>query len=180
MHENQVRGLVILNTGSGKGKTTAALGMALRAIGSGMKVMVRQFIKGAWVPGEVKVASKLDGLLDIRALGDGFLKKDASAEERAAMQVNVCALFAEVCEEIYNTDAALVILDEVLYCVHYGLLPESAVLDLIARKKPDMHLILTGRGATPALIDAADLVTEMQPVKHPYEQGIRAQRGIEF
>ena len=173
-------GLVIINTGEGKGKTTAALGVAVRAAGLGKKVLIRQFIKGGWVPGEVKAAPAFGNLWDWKALGDGFLKADASEEEKAQHRADTRAAFAAVREEIRTTDAAVVILDEILYCVKYGLVDEAEVLACIAEKRADLHLILTGRGATPGLIAAADLVTEMHAIKHPYKKGIPAQPGIEF
>ncbi|MHC4884177.1 MAG: cob(I)yrinic acid a,c-diamide adenosyltransferase [Planctomycetota bacterium] len=178
----KTQGLVIINTGDGKGKTTAALGVAFRAAGNGMRVLIRQFIKGSWTPGELKAAKAFPELIDLQPLGEGFVReKDEAAmvQARAAM----IPVFRQVCEEVITGDAKVAILDEALYAVKFGLILEEELLDLIEQKRtrrPELHLLLTGRAAPPALIEAADLVTEMTLIKHPYEQGIPAQVGIEF
>ncbi len=173
------RGLTLLFTGDGKGKTTSALGLALRALGSGLSVQIFQFIKGSWVPGEQKAMQTFGNKVSWTVLGRGFVKKGTPEELDALREEHLTAF--EVAEKaVLSPTADLVILDEILYLVHYGLLDEERVLELIHRKPATLHLAMTGRGATPALIEAADLVTEMRPIKHPYEKGIQAQPGIEF
>jgi len=178
--EKGKRGLVIVYTGDGKGKTTAALGMALRAIGRGWKVLMVQFMKGTWHYGELDVVKRLAPDLEIVAMGKGFYKilddHYTEAEHRAAA---LAALnFAR--EKMMSGEYDLLILDEVNNALSAGLVPLDAVMQLIADKPPDFHIVLTGRAAPPELIARAELVTEMREVKHPYQQGILAQKGIDF
>ncbi len=179
MSDRKKKGLVLVFTGNGKGKTTAALGMALRAWGQGMKVLMLQFIKGGWKYGELKAVEKLEQGLEIRQLGEGFIggADDSSLEEhrRAARQA-----LAEAKIEIESAGYDLLILDEILYAVHYGLVDLDDVLSLLARKTADLHLVLTGRHVPPEIIEKADLVTEMREIKHHYTRGIAAQKGIEY
>ena len=169
--------MVIVHTGDGKGKTTAALGLAMRAVGNGMKVIMLQFLKGKWKPGERKAAEKLAPLFEIRPLGRGFtwesknIAQDIESARKAWEESRKIVLAGE-----YD----VVILDEINYVVGYDFLPVEEVLALIREKPPAMHLVLTGRRAHPKLIEAADLVTEMVAIKHPFEKGIKGQRGIEF
>ncbi len=171
------KGLVIVNTGDGKGKTTAALGVLFRAWGRGMKVAVIQFIKhasGNW--GEIKAAKKLG--IDWRAMGDGFtwLSKDLEVTAQKTREA-----WALAQEKIASQQFDIVILDEMTYAFKYGWIDVNEVIAwLKANKPPDMHLIITGRDAPEALIAYADLVTEMREIKHPYAQGIKAQPGVEF
>ncbi|MFW5856530.1 MAG: cob(I)yrinic acid a,c-diamide adenosyltransferase [Planctomycetota bacterium] len=175
------RGLVLLHTGAGKGKTTAALGLAMRAAGHGMRVLLRQFIKGGWTPGEAKALARFDDCIDHRAVGRGFVRPKALAPEALARERTAAAeAFAAASAEAKASDADLVIFDEALYLVDFGLLDEARILAFLAERPPQRHVVLTGRGATPALIEAADLVTEMTCIKHPYDAGIPAQPGIEF
>ena len=170
------KGLIIVNTGNGKGKTTAALGVALRACGYGMKVCMLQFFKGKWKYGELRGAPKL-GTLEIRPLGQGFTweSKDIEVDKRM-----VRAAWKEACDEILAGKYDLVILDEINYALSYNFLRVEDVVDFL-RKKPEMlHVILTGRDAKPEIIEIADLVTEMRDIKHPFNHGIAAQKGIEF
>jgi len=171
------KGLVIVNTGHGKGKTTAALGVLLRAWGRGMRVCVLQFIKhetGNW--GEVKAAQKLD--IEWHKMGDGFTWLSKDLGETAA---KVHAAWSLAQAKITSGDYDLVILDEMTYAFHYGWLDVAEVIAWLRENKPPMlHLIITGRDAPPSLIEFADLVTQMREVKHPFGQGIRAQPGIEF
>lgn len=179
MDEQKKKGLILVNTGNGKGKTTASLGMAFRAWGQGMKVLVLQFIKGGWKYGELKAAEKLGSNFEIRQMGEGFIKgaDDKSLDEhRQAAQEALNAARTEVSSGKYD----LVILDEILYAIHYGLIALDDVLALLAQKPENLHLVLTGRNAPPEIIEQADLVTEMREIKHPYAQGISAQKGIEF
>ncbi|MFZ5646188.1 MAG: cob(I)yrinic acid a,c-diamide adenosyltransferase [Bacillota bacterium] len=176
MAEN--RGLVIVFTGNGKGKTTAALGMALRAWGQGMKILILQFIKGGWVYGELMASGKLEGL-EIRPLGEGFVRgseeKDGELHRQAARKA-----LEEAKGEITSGRWDMVILDEIIYAAGFNLLSEEDLLEVISVKPPGLHLVLTGRNAPQSIIERADLVTEMMEVKHPYRQGIKAQRGVEF
>ncbi|MFZ5650622.1 MAG: cob(I)yrinic acid a,c-diamide adenosyltransferase [Bacillota bacterium] len=172
------RGLVIVFTGNGKGKTTAALGMALRAWGQGMKILVLQFIKGGWVYGELLASGKLEGL-EIRPLGEGFVRVNGEKDEDLHRQAALRAL-DEAKREIASGRWDMVILDEIIYAAGFSLLNEEELLDLISTKPLALHLVLTGRNAPQSIIDRADLVTEMKEVKHPYRQGIKAQKGVEF
>ncbi|MCL6636215.1 MAG: cob(I)yrinic acid a,c-diamide adenosyltransferase [Peptococcaceae bacterium] len=179
MDEQKKKGLVIVNTGNGKGKTTASLGMAFRAWGQGLKVLVLQFIKGGWKYGELKAVEKLGPNFEIRQMGEGFIKgKDDKSldEHRHAAREALNAARAEISSGKYD----LIILDEVLYAVYYGLVSLDDVLALIGQKPENLHLVLTGRNAPPEIVERADLVTEMREIKHPYTQGIPAQKGIEF
>jgi len=173
------KGLIIVHTGNGKGKTTAALGMGLRAWGQGLKVLVVQFIKGNWKYGELQAAEKLGPDFAIRQMGEGFIKTskdDAFAGHRTAAQEALQAAKAEILSQKWD----MIILDEVNYAIKYELVPLDAVLELLETKPPLLHLVLTGREASPAVIDRADLVTEMKEIKHPLKKGIKAQKGIEF
>lgn len=171
------RGLVLVYTGDGKGKTTAALGLAMRAVGHGMKVIMLQFLKGKWKTGEGKVAEKLAPLFEMRPLGGGFTweSEDVARDIETARRA-----WGESRKVVLAGEHDLVILDEINYVVGYRLLPVEDVLTLIREKPPAMHLVLTGRRAHPKVIEAADLVTEMVAVKHPFQEGIKGQRGIEF
>lgn len=172
-------GLVIVHTGNGKGKTTAALGMGLRAWGQGFKVLVIQFIKGNWRYGELQAAEKMGPNFVIRQMGEGFVKgcqDDKLAEHRLAAQEALQASKEEIIAEKWD----MIILDEINYAVKYGLIAVEAVLELLTIRPSRLHLVLTGRDADPAVIDQADLVTEMKEIKHPHKKGIKAQEGIEF
>jgi cob(I)alamin adenosyltransferase len=173
------KGLILVNTGNGKGKTTAALGMALRAWGQGMRVLIIQFIKGGWKYGELKAAEKLTPDFEIRQMGEGFIKgeDDSSLDEHclAARQALETAK-----REIAAGKHDLIVLDEVLYAINYGLVKLEDVLEILNQKPEKLHLVLTGRNAPPQIIERADLVTEMREVKHPFTQGVAAQKGIEY
>jgi cob(I)alamin adenosyltransferase len=171
------KGLLIVHTGDGKGKSTAAFGMLLRAWGRGMKVCVIQFIKsetGKW--GEVKAARKMG--IEWLTTGDGFTWLSKNMDETTARALHGWKLAQE---KISSGNYDLILLDEFTYPLHYGWLDTAEVLDwLAANRPPGLHLVITGRYAPEALTQAADLVTEMKLVKHPYQQGIKAQAGIEF
>ncbi|HZP95531.1 MAG TPA: cob(I)yrinic acid a,c-diamide adenosyltransferase [Candidatus Limnocylindria bacterium] len=176
------RGLVIVFTGDGKGKTTAAMGMALRATGNHMRVRVIQFIKGAWKTGEVAAVAKLAPSFEIVRAGRGFTI-ERLRDERIPMEEHAAAARAgleEARASLRSGDLDMLVLDEILGAVTAGLVSLDDVLALVAEKPPLLHLVLTGRGAPPELVEVADLVTEMRLVKHPYAAGIRAQRGVEF
>ena len=176
--ENRKKGLLIVNTGTGKGKTTAAFGLAMRARGRGMRVAMIQFIKpGTANFGEIRAARDLG--IEIQGVGDGWTWRSKDLDESAAL---ARAGWARAQEVIAAGEHDLVVLDEFTYTMQYGWLDTAEVLAWIAEHKPPMlHLAITGRYAPEALIEAADLVTEMRLIKHPFkEQGIRAQAGIEF
>lgn len=168
--------LVIVNTGAGKGKTTAALGLLLRGWGQNMRVVMLQFLKaqtGNW--GEVKAARKLG--VEIIPLGDGFtwMSKDIE-QDRALAQEGW-----QRCREAIESGAYdIVIMDELTYCFRFGWLDLEEVLAVLAQRPPNLHVVITGRDAPAPLIKFADLVTEMREVKHPYKSGVKAQKGIEF
>ncbi len=175
---DQEKGLIIVNTGNGKGKTTAALGMVLRSLGHGYKVAIVQFIKGAWEPAEKAVFSLWPEQLEFHAMGEGFTweTQDRNRDIEKAGQAWQTALTF-----IRNPDYKLVLLDEVNVALKLGYLQVEEVLAGLEEKPVDSHLILTGRGAPAVLIERADLVTEMTLIKHPFrEQGVKAQPGIEF
>lgn len=172
------RGLVMVFTGDGKGKTTAALGAALRAWGHGMRVLVVQFIKSGRVEtGERLAAERLGEGFTIKTLGEGFVMddQDAGRHREAARRALTVAR-----EAVEKGEYDMVVLDEITHAINHGLITEEAVLALIAAKRPGVHLVLTGRGASQALIERADMVTEMRDVKHHYQGGLPAQRGIEY
>lgn len=180
MKEKGKRGFVIVYTGNGKGKTTAALGMALRAIGRGWKVLMVQFMKGTWHYAELESAQRLAPDLEIVPMGKGFYKilDDHYTDEEHRAAALAALQFAQ--EQMLSGTYDLLILDEVNNAVSTGLLPEAELFRFLDEKPSDMNVVLTGRGASQALIDRADLVTEMREIKHPYQKGILAQKGIDF
>lgn len=176
--KNREKGLIIVNTGNGKGKTTAALGMVLRSLGHGYQVAIIQFIKGAWEPAEKAVLEKWQRQLQFHAMGEGFTWETQDRERDTEKAI---AAWQKGLEYILNPKYKLVLLDEINVALKLGYLDVSEVLAGLAQKPADSHVILTGRGAPPGLIEKADLVTEMTLVKHPFrEQGVKAQPGIEF
>ncbi len=188
--ENEMRkrnGLLIVHTGDGKGKTTAALGLALRACGDGMNVLILQFIKGNWDSGEMRTIEALGkvsgmglGHIELRRFGRGFTRKEESEEKRLE---HVKAAHEALDAARMAMDAGkwdLLILDEINYAVDFGLISEQEMLSLAEKRPENLHLVFTGRNARSSILTRADLVTEMHCVKHPYAKGIRAQRGIEF
>jgi len=181
------RGLVVINTGPGKGKTTAALGTAMRAVGNGMSVLILQFLKGSWHYGELDAAAALNAASGpatkqnfvIKQLGRGFVKVGGAETDPEDIRL-VEAAWDEAAEAILSGEWDLVVLDEINYAIGYKMLAPEMVAEVL-RHKPDMvHVILTGRNAHPMLVELADTVTEMREVKHAYQRGILAQRGIEF
>ncbi len=176
--KNKEKGLIIVNTGNGKGKTTAALGMVMRSLGHGYKVAIVQFIKGAWEPAEKEVLSKWQGQLEFHAMGEGFTWETQDRERDIEKAI---AAWEKGLEYILNPEYKLVLLDEINVALKLGYLDVATIIAGLEQKPTDSHVILTGRGAPPALIEQADLVTEMTLVKHPFrEQGVKAQAGIEF
>ena len=172
------KGLIIVNTGNGKGKTTAALGMVLRSLGHGYRVAIVQFIKGAWEPAEKAVFDRWSDQIEFLAMGEGFTWETQDRDRDIAKAKEA---WEKGLEFIRNPEFKLVLLDEVNVALKLGYLQGSEILAGLEEKPADSHVILTGRGAPPELIDRADLVTEMKLVKHPFrEQGVKAQPGIEF
>ncbi len=172
------KGLVIVHTGPGKGKTSAALGMAVRAIGHGMKVGIVQFIKGAMTTGEQAVFDRFPDLVEFKPMGEGFTW---DTQDRARDIAVTRTAWDEVKRMIADPSYQMVIADELNIVLRYEYLPVDEVLDALAAKPSMTHVIITGRNAPQLLIDAADLVTEMAQVKHPFrEQNVKAQAGIEF
>lgn len=172
------KGLVIVHTGPGKGKTSAALGMAVRAIGHDMKVGVVQFVKGAMATGEKAVFDRFPDLIEFKPMGEGFTwdTQDRTRDIAVAREA-----WEEVKRMIADPSYAMVIADELNIVLRYDYLPVDEVLEALGAKPHMTHVIFTGRNAPQQLIDAADLVTEMAQVKHPFrEQNVKAQRGIEF
>ena len=175
------QGLTIIHTGEGKGKSTAAFGLALRAYGAGLNVLILQFIKGNKISGELnalEILSKIpaDNKIEIRQCGLGFIDKNNFEEHKNLAESALKIARAEILSDNWD----LIILDEIIYSVKFKLIDVEKVLELIKIRPPQLHLVLTGRDAPQSLIDVADLVTEMKLVKHPFQRGIKAQRGIEF
>lgn len=171
------KGLIIVHTGHGKGKSTAAFGTAIRAIGTGYKVAIVQFIKGSWKTGEVKFFRSLKGQCQIFTIGDGFTWDTKSFEHDCETAQRA---WKKCCELLCDKEHQLVIFDEINYAIHYNFLDVAEVILQLKQKPPLKHVILTGNPAAPELIDLADLVTEMKCIKHPYNSGIIAQAGIEY
>lgn len=171
------KGLVIVYTGDGKGKTTAALGLAFRAVGRGWRVAIVQFIKGPWKTGEGAFCEELAGRIDCFTMGEGFtwITKNYEQDVAAAR-----AGWAKCLEVLQDPRYGVVIFDELNYVLKYNFLPVAEVLDALKRRRPDLHVVLTGRDAPPELLEAADLVTEMRQIKHPYDAGITAQPGVDY
>ena len=171
------KGLLIVHTGKGKGKSTAAMGLAMRAIGNEMKVGIVQFVKGVWETGERKVFEKFPDLVTIRAMGEGFSwetqdrQRDISAA-KSAWEMSI--------KMMNNPAYNLIILDELNIPIRYGNLAINEIIGVLKAKRNDLHVVITGRNAQPELIEIADLVTEMTQVKHPFRSGVKAQKGIEF
>jgi len=174
------KGLLIVYTGPGKGKTTCALGTAFRAVGQGLRVMMVQFIKGSWHYGELDAAKLLgDDNIEIRPMGRGFVK--VGGAETDPEDVRLCEqAWQFALEQISSGRYDLVILDEINYVISYGMLDPEKVVAALAARPEQVHVICTGRNAHPRLVELADLVTEMREVKHPYTKGILAQRGIDY
>jgi cob(I)alamin adenosyltransferase len=173
------KGLILINTGAGKGKTTAAMGTALRAVGNGMRVLMLQFLKGSWHYGELDAAKAFGDRFVMRQMGRGFVKIGGAETDPEDVRL-VEAAWQEARQAILSGEWDLVVLDEINYAISYGMLDPAQVVETL-KARPDMvHVILTGRNAHPSLIEIADTVTEMRQVKHAWEHGVLAQRGIEY
>jgi len=175
--KTQERGLVIVHTGTGKGKSTAAFGMAMRCIGHSMRVGIVQFVKGAWQTGERAVLARFPDLVTCRAMGEGFTW---DTQDRARDIAAARAAWEQAKAMIADPSYRLVLLDELNIVLRYDYLPLDEVVATLKTKPRDLHVIVTGRNAKPELIELADLVTEMTLVKHPFRAGVKAQAGIEF
>jgi cob(I)alamin adenosyltransferase len=171
------KGLLIVHTGKGKGKSTAAFGMACRAIGHGMRVGIVQFVKGAMTTGEKLVFDAFPDQVEFKPMGEGFTwdTQDRTRDIAAARTA-----FAEVTRMLADSDYDMVICDELNIVLRYDYLPTDEVVSMLAGRRDGLHVVVTGRNAPEALIEAADLVTEMVQVKHPFRSGVKAQAGIEF
>lgn len=178
MAESDRTGLIIVHTGAGKGKTTAALGLAFRAIGNGMKVLMVQFIKGSWHYGELDAAEAFGENFVLRPMGKGFMKLGGELDPEQVKAAEKAWAFAR--EQLFADEYDMIILDEINYAISYGLIKVEPVVEALKKKPEGVHVVLTGRNAHPQIVEAADLVTEMREVKHPYQKGIDAQRGIEY
>ncbi|MBD3845167.1 cob(I)yrinic acid a,c-diamide adenosyltransferase [Bosea sp. SSUT16] len=171
------KGLLIVNTGPGKGKSTAAFGLILRALGHGWRIGVVQFIKGAWSTGERRALEAFGDQVSWHSMGEGFTwetqdkARDIAAAERA---------FAKARELMADPKIRLLVLDELNIALRYDYLPLAEAVEVLRARRPDLHIVVTGRNAKPELIEAADLVTEMTLVKHHFAVGVKAQEGIEF
>jgi cob(I)alamin adenosyltransferase len=171
------KGLLLVHTGPGKGKTTAAMGLALRMLGRGRQVAIVQFIKGAWSTGERLGFDRFGDLLTWHSMGEGFTwETQDRARDIAACQ----RAWDEARTQIGRPDVSLVVLDELCIALRYDYLDLAEVITVLTARRPDLHVVVTGRNAPAALVEAADLVTEMQAVKHPFKAGVKAQEGIEF
>jgi len=175
-----IDGLVIVYTGNGKGKTTAALGMALRAVGYNHKICMIQFIKGSWPYGEMESVKRLEPELELIIVGKGFVGiiDDKSAREDHKKIAQEAIEISK--EKIQSGNYNIVILDEINYAINLGLVDLNDVLILIKSKPEKLNLVLTGNYAKDEIIDVADLVTEMKEIKHPFKSGIKAKKGIDF
>ena len=174
-------GPVLINTGEGKGKTTAALGLALRAAGHNQKVLIIQFIKGRFDTGEFRIIKKFEPLIEIERLGKGFIKfKDGRPVPTKAQVVNASESFGYACKKVASGKYDMIILDEIINLIAYGLLRIEDTIDLIKNKPKKLCMVLTGRNAPRELVDIADTVTEMREIKHAFTRGAKAKKGIEY
>ncbi|MGF1592841.1 MAG: cob(I)yrinic acid a,c-diamide adenosyltransferase [Kiloniellaceae bacterium] len=177
------KGLLIVHTGKGKGKSTAAFGLVFRALGNGMKVGIVQFVKGKWETGERTVLEKFAERVTIRAMGEGFTWDTQDRARDIAAAKAAWDMAREMIDACRGPDRPydMILLDELNIVLRYDYLPLAEVVDFLAGRPEMLHVIVTGRNAKPELIEAADLVTEMTQVKHPFrEQNVKAQKGIEF
>ena len=174
-------GQIIINTGSGKGKTTAALGMAIRAAGHGQRVLILQFIKGAWRTGEARFMERLAPEIEMKQLGRGFLRiRDGKVEITSKDRKEARKALETAREKVLSGDYNLIILDEVINILAYGLIERQELLSLLEERPLGLSVVLTGRGAPQELIDIADTVSEIKEIKHAYNKGIKAKKGIEY
>ena len=179
MAAEKKKGLIIVHTGPGKGKTTAALGLGFRAVGNGLKVLMLQFLKGSWHYGELDTAEMLGpDKFVICPMGKGFVKLGGEIDPEQKRAAEEAWAFGR--EKIFSGEYDMIILDEINYAISYGLVSVAPVVEALKQKPEAVHVVLTGRNAHPEIVELADMVTEMREIKHPYQKGIEAQRGIEY
>jgi cob(I)alamin adenosyltransferase len=171
------KGLLIVHTGKGKGKSTAAFGLLLRALGHGWPCGVVQFIKGAWDTGERRALGRFPDLLSWHTMGEGFTWE---TQDRARDMAAAAAAWAKALELMADPKIRLLVLDELNIALRYDYLPLAEAVAVLRSRRPDLHIVVTGRNAKPEMLEAADLVTEMSLVKHHFAAGVKAQEGIEF
>ena len=171
------KGLLVVHTGAGKGKTTAALGMAIRCLGHGMKVAVVQFIKGAIDTAEERILKSFGDQVVFLRMGEGYTWETQDRERDKAVAQEA---WAEVEKFLQDPSFGMVVLDELNIAIHHEYVSLDQVLNAVLKRPPMLHVVITGRGAKPELIEAADLVSEMKMLKHPFRKGIKAQKGVEF
>jgi cob(I)alamin adenosyltransferase len=171
------KGLLVVHTGAGKGKTTAALGMALRCLGHGMKVAIVQFIKGAIDTAEERILKSFGDQVVFLRMGEGYTWETQDRERDKAVAQEA---WAEVEKILQDPKFSMVVLDELNIAIHHEYVSLDQVLKAVAQRPSMLHVVITGRGAKPELIEAADLVSEMKMIKHPFRSGIKAQKGVEF
>ncbi len=171
------KGLLIVNTGDGKGKTTAALGQVFRALGHGFRICVIQFIKGSWKYGELEAGKQFPDQLEIHVMGRGFTWKSEDIDKDIKVAQEAWDFAKQV---VLSNKYDLIVLDELTYLISYGMVAEEEVVNFLKLRPEKLHVVVTGRGASQSLMDAADLVTEMKDIKHPFAAGVKAQPGIEF
>ena len=171
------KGLLMVHTGKGKGKTTAAFGLLLRMVGRGRPCAVVQFIKGAWSTGERHALARFDDLVEWHTMGEGFTWE---TQDRARDVAAATRAWDKAVELMRRPGLGLLVLDELNIALRYDYLPEAEVVAALRARPTGLHVVVTGRNARPALLEAADLVTEMTPVKHHFAAGVKAQEGIEF
>ncbi len=175
--KTEERGLLIVHTGKGKGKSTAAMGLAIRAVGHGMRVGIVQFVKGVWETGERDVLAQFPDLVTIKAMGEGFTwETQDRARDIKAAETAWAAAKEMIADETYK----MVILDELNIVLRYSYIELAGVIETLKSKPRDLHVVVTGRNAKDDLIEIADLVTEMTMIKHPFRSGVKAQKGVEF
>jgi len=171
------KGLIILYTGAGKGKTSAALGQIFRAIGHGMKICMIQFVKGRWKTGEMKTAEKLSDLLEFHVKGRGFIFNSKNIEKHIKAGKDAWE-FAK--KKIFSDKYELIVLDELTYLIKYKIFKEDEILLVLRNKPKRLHVVITGRDATEGLIESSDIVSKIENMKHSFQKGIKGQKGIEF
>jgi len=171
------KGLLIVHTGKGKGKSTAAFGMVMRCVGHGLRTGIVQFVKGRWDTGERSVLGRFPDLVTFKAMGEGFTWE---TQDRARDIAAARAAWTQAQAMMADPSYRMVLLDELNIVLRYDYLPVAEVVAVLTARRPDLHVIVTGRNAPDDLIAAADLVTEMALVKHPFREGVKAQAGIEF
>ena len=178
--QEENKGLIIVYTGNGKGKTTAALGMCIRAAGYKKRIKILQFVKGSWKYGELKGIELLKDYVDMEQVGEGFVGIVDDTKERSVHEEAARKGLAYANEIVHSGKYDIVILDELNIALDLGLIPLEDALSLIKNKPEQLHLVITGRSAKPEIIELADLVTEMREIKHPYQKGILAQKSIDW